>query len=93
MGRIKPKQEEEPEEILTDVWEHEEIANKKSLPPITAPKIALPTHAESYNPVNYNNHSSYIKQYPIFPFISLQNTYWTKKKRRTIWKWTKKTGQ
>jgi hypothetical protein len=60
MGRIKPKQEEEPEEILTDVWEHEVIANKKGLPPITAPKIALPTHAESYNPVTikislYNN--------------------------------------
>jgi len=56
MGWMKPKQPKKPEdeldEKLWDIWENEEEneVSKKLPPVISAPKMKLPTHAESYNP-------------------------------------------
>ena len=55
LGRIDPNRKfkrKEPEEKMWDIWgETEEQDISKKMPPqISAPKLNLPGHAESYNP-------------------------------------------
>ncbi|CAJ1402027.1 unnamed protein product [Effrenium voratum] len=46
-GKIRPPKPPPPE--VWDLWA-DEVARKKGPPPLPAPKLALPGHAESYNP-------------------------------------------
>lgn len=52
LGRIKldpPNKDEE--EIFFDIWEQKEDQDQPKLPPaISAPKLKLPSHSESYHP-------------------------------------------
>merc|ERR1719203_1789099 len=47
-GKIKPPPPPEPE--VWDLWGDDEQKRRKGPPPLPAPKLVLPGHAESYNP-------------------------------------------
>merc|ERR1719428_2492929 len=47
-GKIRPPPPPKPE--VFDLWGQEAPERKKGPPPLTAPKMPLPGHAESYNP-------------------------------------------
>lgn len=47
-GKIRPKPPPEPE--VFDLWGQEAPERRKGPPPLAAPKMPLPGHAESYNP-------------------------------------------
>jgi len=47
-GKIRPPPPPKPE--VWDLWSDEPTKVRRGLPPVPAPKMALPGHAESYNP-------------------------------------------